>query len=210
MVEYKKYIGLVVLISVSLLLLASCGTEDDSGFIKGLFTQDNAASVENDAIEVESELVEVVIEEEEIIEEESKSCEVSSECEWNEYCIDGSCGLISDIYDTDGDCESKCNFDNVQISTSDGEELTLSRGKGSYTSAGALEWKLLSSANYCQGEDATPVAIELIMKNLGKILEKKVIILEVGEESKTLRHPELDSVEFQLAVDSYDEICSVE
>ena len=213
MVEYKKFIGFILISSLMLLFLVSCGTEDEPGFIEGLLSKnvDSGASLDDDQVDVDSEQTELEEElEEEVVGVLANTCKSSDECEWNEHCIESECGKVTDIYDTTGDCEKKCNFNNVLISTSDGEELTLSRGQGSYTSAGALEWKLLSSADYCLGDDATPVAIELIMKNLGVVKEEKVVILNVGDESGTIKHPDLASVSFQMTVESYDETCSVE
>ena len=161
---------------------------------------------ENLEEEVEEKVAVETIEPEAVLED--VSCSISEDCEWNEKCIEGVCGKISDIYDTENECSEKCNFDNVQITTSDGDELTLSRGQGSYTGAGAVEWKLLSSANYCQGEKATPVAIELIKKNYGKILSKEVIILEIGKKSRSISHPTIDSIDFTLEVECIDESCS--
>ena len=197
----KYFLNLVLFLVIISLFVSSCA-----------LVENNSTELPVEQIEetVTEEIVEEIILEEvvEIVEEDLVvSCLVSADCEWNEYCIGGFCGMTSDIYNTDGDCDSKCNFNNVQVSTSDGDELILSRGQGSYTAAGAVEWKLLSSADYCLGEGATPVAVELIMKNLGQILSKKVIVLNVGDESNSITHPSITSIDFRLVVESYDETC---
>jgi hypothetical protein len=199
-----KYIKmLLVIVCFFAIILSSCDfLENDT--LEIVIEEEVSEQVE----ELTEEIVEeVVLEEIEEIIEEDITCSVSDDCEWNEKCIQGVCGMTSDIYNTEGDCDSKCNFNNVQITTSDGDELTLSRGQGSYTAAGAVEWKLLSSADYCLGEDATPVAVELIMKSLGQILSKEVIILDLDEESDSIGHPTIASIDFTLEVESYDETC---
>lgn len=207
----KKLI-LMVLIILSLVFLSACenfyqttDTIDTSETVKENATlnqEENLTQVEEEA-EPEENIEEVVVEEElEVL------CSDDSECEWNEYCINEKCSSLTQVYDTESDCETKCNFDNVVVTTSDDQEFTLSRGKGSYTSAGALEWKLMSSADYCQGEEDTVVAVQLLKKNLGEIVETQVITLEVGQESEVITHPNLASVEFSMTIESIDETCS--
>ena len=139
---------------------------------------------------------------------EEDECTVNSDCGDYKLCLEGVCGTINDVYDTHSTCDSMCNFNNVLVKTSDGDEFTLSRGQGSYTGAGSIEWKLLSSAEYCLGEGATPVAIELTMKNYGEVVQEEVIILNLGEESKVITHPQIERIQFTLVVESYDETCS--
>ncbi|MBT4604200.1 hypothetical protein HOC01_01035 [archaeon] len=200
----KLKLFILCIMFVSVLFLVSCSDDtvlewDESG------SEESALDVE--ASESDGVEEELVVEIEEVVEEIDLSCSDSSECAWNEHCIESVCGTVATIYDTEGECETKCNFNEVEISTSDGEELTLSRGTGSYTSAGALEWKLLSSADYCLGDTATPVAIELIKKNTGEILEEEVIVLDLGERSEIITHPTISRVSFTLTVDDYVESC---
>ena len=209
MMVNKKILMVIMFLVISAFLVSACevteetvDTADVNEANAGV--QGNAAEEQNVETVVAEE--ELIVEEVEIVEEDI-TCSVSDDCAWNEYCIEGVCGQTSKIYNTDGDCDSKCNFNNVQITTSDGDEMTLSRGQGSYTAAGAVEWKLLSSADYCRGEDSTPVAVELIKKNYGKIIEKEVVVLEVGEESESITHPDIDHIDFTLEVTSIDETC---
>jgi hypothetical protein len=170
--------------------------------------EDTMDQIEEALDEVE-EQVEVLVEEViEDIEEEPVGCTTNDDCEWDEYCIDEICGKTGDIYDTDGDCEEKCNFNDVVITTSDGDEMTLSRGKGSYTAAGAIEWKLLSSSDYCLGDEDTVVAIKLIYKNAGTLLGEEIVTVDVGETSKVITHPVISSISFTLEVESINEECS--
>lgn len=205
---------LIVMLCFSLIVLSSCdfdslnNIESDAALAESTQNQNEGAATEVDEEIVLEDTVEEIVVEEAIEEEPETTCTVSEDCLWNEHCIQGVCGTTSKIYDTEGDCESKCNFNNVVVITSDGDELTLSRGQGSYTAAGAVEWKLLSSSDYCLGENPTPVAIQLIKKNLGQILSKEVIVLDVGEVSDSILHPTIASIDFTLEVQSIDESCS--
>lgn len=97
-------------------------------------------------------------------------------------------------------------FLNVKLSTSDGEDYTLKRGEGSYSYAGALEWKTKSLPDYCKGQ--TPlIALELAKKSLGKVLEKQYITLRVGETSGQISHPTIKRVKFTATIDGIEEIC---
>ncbi len=188
---------LFIIVCFSTLFLISCGyVEDDSA------VEDLEESETDEEIESTDEL-----EEEIEVEEEKVACSVNDDCSWGEYCVEGVCLKTSDIYDTESSCEEMCNFAEVEVQTSDGDELTLSRGQGSYTAAGAVEWKLLSSADYCKGEEETPIAIELIMKNSGEIIEEKVIILELEKVSEVITHPQINSISFTLEVYDYVETC---
>ncbi len=209
MMVNKKYLVLMFLMVFSVILFSACEVSEET--VDAADVNETNAGIQGNAADGQN--VETVVAEEELIVEEVElviedvTCSVSDDCAWNEYCIEGVCGQTSKIYNTDGDCDSKCNFNNVQITTSDGDEMTLSRGQGSYTAAGAVEWKLLSSADYCLGEDPTPVAVELIKKNYGKIIAKEVVVLEVGEESDSVTHPDIASIDFTLEVTSIDETC---
>lgn len=132
-------------------------------------------------------------------------CSVSADCTEGEDCIDNSCGTIAQLYQTD--CESKCNYNLVTISTSDGESYTFQQGKGSYTAAGALEWKLAVVPDYCQGEEAVSVPIRFIKKTTGKILGQEVITLNEGETSRAITHPTVASVAFTMTLENVDESC---
>ena len=130
------------------------------------------------------------------------SCTDSSECEGQ--CIDGTCGTVTELYNFE--CEAKCNYNKVVIKTSDGQEYTLNRGQGSYTGAGALEWKLLGGPDYCT-EKNIPVPMKLIYKKTGEILGEEVIVLHVGETSNVLKHPTIASIQFTTTLVSINEEC---
>lgn len=132
------------------------------------------------------------------------SCTLTADCEEGKQCIDGQCGTVEALYTTD--CASTCNFEEIIISTSDGETYTLGKGQGSYTAAGALEWKLLSVPDYCPMEQVL-VPIRIIAKNYGKIVGEYALTLREGETSEQIIHPAIPSIEFTVKVDKVKETC---
>jgi len=132
-------------------------------------------------------------------------CQADSECAPGEYCIDNHCGKISDLYPQD--CDSKCNFASAEITTSDGQDFTIKQGLGSYTLAGALEWKLLSIPDYCKNDNFV-IPVKLLFKDKGKIINEVVTLTKIGEQSKVLKHPNLPNSAFTLTVKSIAEECS--
>ncbi len=131
-------------------------------------------------------------------------CTDNSECVWEEQCIDGSCGKITELYETEG-CDIKCNFDNIEIETSDGDLFTLSRGKGDYTGGGAIEWVVSSGDDYCQGEEII-IPVKIIKKNYGKMISEEYVTVGVGEASQIITHP-TSSIEFTFEILSVEETC---
>ena len=134
------------------------------------------------------------------------TCTHNSNCTGKEFCIEGQCGLIASLYKT-SECTKKCNFGKVKITTSDEENYELSRGRGGYTAASALEWTIVSGPDYCQGEKIV-VPFKILKRNYGKIFADEVIVLKVGETSKTIGHPLMPEIAFTLRVESVDETCS--
>ena len=132
------------------------------------------------------------------------SCTLTADCAEGKQCIDGQCGTVEALYTTA--CPSKCNFEEVIISTSDGDTYTLGKGQGSYTAAGALEWKLISVPNYCPLEKVI-VPIRIIAKNYSKIVGEYALTLQEGETSERIIHPAIPSVEFTVTVDKVKEKC---
>ena len=132
------------------------------------------------------------------------SCTLTIDCEEGKQCINGQCGTIGQLYQTD--CEQKCNFEEVIVSTSDGDTYTLGKGQGSYTAAGVLEWKLISVPNYCPLEKVI-VPIRIIAKNYSKIVGEYALTLQEGETSERIIHPAIPSVEFTVTVDKVKEKC---
>jgi hypothetical protein len=153
----------------------------------------------------------VVVEEPEVLVEEvvepekPEICEYNSDCAGNLLCIEGSCGKLADLYNTE--CENKCSVKEVKVKTSDGESYDLPLGKGSYSSAGALEWKLMVTPEYCKGDNPL-VAIRLIKKSTGKSIGEQIITLHQGETSNVITHPTVKSVKFTATLAEIDEVCS--
>jgi len=201
-----KKIAFILIATILIISISGCKT------IEELINDEPEELPSEEFVEEEPEVVEEVPEEllVEGIEEEQVpvGCSTKDDCEWDQYCIDGTCGKMTEIYDTESECEEKCNFDNVMISTSDGDELDLPRGMGSYTAAGAIEWKLMSSADYCKGEEDTVVAVKLTFKNIGVVLSEQIVTLEVGEVSDVISHPLDPDRPFTLTIDSINEECS--
>jgi hypothetical protein len=133
------------------------------------------------------------------------ACEYNSDCAENLLCIDGSCQTLASLYETE--CENKCSVKEVIVTTSDGEDYTLALGQGSYTAAGALEWKLLNTPDYCPGTDPL-VAINIIKKTTGKILGEQVLTLHKGDTSEEITHPTVKSVKFTATLTEVIESCS--
>jgi hypothetical protein len=139
------------------------------------------------------------------VEEVNLSCADNTDCDWDKVCIDDKCGTVNDLYKTEG-CDIKCNFNSVVVGTSDGQTMTLNRGKGSYTAAGAIEWTLSSGPDYCQGEDVI-VPVKIKKKNAGKILSEQYVTVKVGENSPVIKHPDIAKIKFTFEVSSVKEVC---
>lgn len=133
------------------------------------------------------------------------ACSDNSEC-GDKKCINSVCKAIEELYD-ESECKRECNYNSAEILTSDGEILTLKNGQSSYTAAGALAWKLLPGPDYCKGVAAmVPIEIEKI--NLGKILQKQVITVKLGETSPVITHPNIDKIKYTIKILNVEEVCS--
>jgi hypothetical protein len=202
----------IILISLLLLSLFIVGCDTVTEFVQSL-PQGQETTTEDSvqpSIKEEPEIKiipELEPEPEPFIEPELTGCTINSECEGGKLCIDGECNSLQNLYVPVDSCVKTCNYDSLQISTSDGETMTLSRGEGTYSYAGALEWKTRSLPDYCEGQ--TPkVALLLLKKNAGKILEETVVTLGVGDTTKTITHPTITRVQFKATLDSVNEVCS--
>ena len=133
------------------------------------------------------------------------NCEYNSDCKQELLCINKECKTLASLFKTD--CDNKCIITNVKVKTSDGEEYDLSLGQGSYTAAGALEWKLIKTPNYCQGEDPL-VAVNVIKKTTGKIVGEQILTLHKGDSSEVITHPTVKSVKFTATLADVTENCS--
>ena len=146
---------------------------------------------------------ETVVAEVEVIENEEVACTSGRDCN-GELCINNKCGKIEDYYDSD--CPETCKIAGVSLTTSDGEEYTISSGEGSYSYAGALEWKLVNTPAYCKGKDPL-IPLRLVKKSSGQILGEEYITLNKGEVSRSITHPTIARVEFTVTVDEVTEDC---
>ncbi len=137
----------------------------------------------------------------------SGSCTDNLQCGSGKLCINGACSVLADIYQGSEICDKKCNYYALQVITSDGETYNTKPKRGSYTAAGALEWKIREAPEHCNGE-ATVIPVSIIKKAPGKVLSEEVITLHKGEASKTLTHPNLPDFSFSLKIESVNELCS--
>ena len=80
------------------------------------------------------------------------------------------------------------------------EEYVLKPKQGSYTMAGAVEWKVLDVTEYCEGEQAI-IPIKIIRKSGRDILTEEIITLKQGETSDLITHPLYESSSFVLKID---------
>ncbi len=133
------------------------------------------------------------------------ACEYNSDCQQDFLCIEGTCKTLSSLFETD--CEEKCSISGAKIFTSDKEVYDLTMGRGSYTYAGALEWRLMKTMPYCKGEDPL-VVITVIKKTTGKIIGEQVITLQEKETSGIITHPVIKGISFTMTLDSVNEQCS--
>ncbi|MEK6899995.1 MAG: hypothetical protein AABX05_02615, partial [Nanoarchaeota archaeon] len=134
------------------------------------------------------------------------ACSDNNQCPRGEYCINQRCGNLAALYTGQGDCSKMCNYYVVKMLTSDGETYSVKPKRGSYTAAGALEWKLLEMPQYCKGEEPI-VAINVIRKRTGEIVNEEVITLKQGQTSQVLAHPDLPKIAFTLTADTVYESC---
>ncbi len=134
----------------------------------------------------------------------SGECTVNADCASGTLCIDNACKTIASLYNTA--CAKKCTVETVDVTTSDGEKYTLARTQGSYTAAGALEWKVGSIPLYCPGQKAT-IPFHFIKKTTGKVLSEEVVTVEEGQTSPVITHPLISRVKFTVRVDKVKEVC---
>ena len=131
------------------------------------------------------------------------TCTDNADC-LSKLCIDHSCKAVQELYRTD--CPNKCHFEYVAISTSDGESYTLKAGQGSYSYAGAIEWKVHSVPDYCP-TSSIPILIDILKKNTGRVLSTEVITLQQGQTSTVIRHPTIARIAFTVTLDGIKQVC---
>jgi hypothetical protein len=121
--------------------------------------------------------------------------------------VNGRCGFLAQIYSQPLDsCAKVCNFYNVDLLTSDKESYSVKAGEGSYTGAGALNWKVLNAPPHCLGEPVR-IPLEITRKSPGKTSTSQVITLMKGESSGLLTHPGVPNLYFTLLVTDVFEVC---
>jgi hypothetical protein len=129
------------------------------------------------------------------------ACFDNQQCINDEYCIEGACQTLNSLYTSTGDCSKKCDVYAAKIVTSDSEIYNVAPNKGSYTAAGALEWKLLPTPQHCKGEEPV-LAINIIRKDL-TVINENVIALKQNEMSDIL-DPE---IAFTISVERIFQSC---
>ena len=134
-------------------------------------------------------------------------CNDNRECKVGLYCVHNKCANLDSLYTGEGgDCTKLCSYYAIKMLTSDGEKYDLKPKQGSYTGAGALEWKILPMEQYCKGESPI-VPVNVIKKQTGKIISEEVILLHEGETSQVLTHPTISKLAFSLTVADVFESC---
>ena len=134
------------------------------------------------------------------------ACQDSFQCPQQEFCISKTCQTLESQYTGIGDCSKQCNTYAARIKTSDGESYPVKPGQGSYTSAGAIEWKVLDGPTHCKGEPAL-LPIRITRKDQEGIINQEHFVLKQGETSKVITHPSVASASFTLMVERIFEWC---
>lgn len=132
------------------------------------------------------------------------TCSDNSDCP-GKLCIDATCKSVQELYSTN--CSTKCHFEEATLSTSDGETYTLKPGQGSYSYAGAMEWKVHALPAYC-ADSSVPVLIDILKKNTGRVLSTEVITLQQGHTSSVIRHPTIGRIAFTVTLDGVKQECA--
>ncbi|MBU1974057.1 MAG: hypothetical protein KKH52_01535 [Nanoarchaeota archaeon] len=123
-------------------------------------------------------------------------CTDNYQCNIGDYCINSKCAPLTSIYTGKGDCSKMCHIYSAKILTSDGEAYSIRPKMGSYTAAGALEWKVMEPPMHCKGEPPV-LPIKIIKKRTGEIISEEVITLQRRVTSPALTHPDF-ALDFTL------------
>lgn len=138
------------------------------------------------------------------VEEMGDSCSDNLQCSGNQLCIDFQCQVLADLYEGSSICEKYCDFYSVNVNAN-GETYNYRPGLGSYTCAGAIEWKVMTEMpSHCEGEQAI-IPFRIIKKDQGRVLSEEVITLR-QRETGTVEHPNLDC-SLELTVSRVFELC---
>ena len=194
----KQYLPLIIIIALSIFLI-SCTKPRSSSAPSA--TTDTSPSIQVENVTPPIPTIQAV----EIAPPVLVACQRNSECQDSKLCIDGLCRHLSDVNNVTN-CAKLCRLTKTTFHTSDDETYSLTPGQGTYTAAGALEWKLNTFGGYCQGVKPR-VPLLLLKKNAGKILEETLITLIQGETSSIITHPTVKRVKFTVSLASYEEKC---
>lgn len=141
---------------------------------------------------------------ERVIEEVKEGCVDNLQCSGNQLCINNQCLALAELYEGSPFCDKLCDFYSVNVRAND-ETYNYRPGLGSYTCAGALEWKTMKGMpRHCEGEPAV-VPFKIIKKDAGKILSEEIVALR-ERESKKVNHPNLDC-SLTLTLEKVYELC---
>jgi hypothetical protein len=138
-------------------------------------------------------------------------CNNHNDCSFGKACINSQCQILEDTFKEQQaqleQCINQCSIKRVKVTTSDNEEYNVRIGRGSYTAAGGLEWKVLKGTNFCLGTQ-TKIPIEFIAHGTDGILKKEIVLLSKEEVSKRITHPTSPDVSFSVSIKDYTQECS--
>jgi hypothetical protein len=142
---------------------------------------------------------------------DAEICNNHNDCSFGKACINSQCQVLEDTFKEQQaeleQCINQCSVSRVKVTTSDNEEYNVRIGRGSYTAAGGLEWKVLKGANFCLGTQ-TKIPIEFTAHGTDGILKKEIVLLAKEEISKRISHPTSSKVSFSVSIDDYTQDCS--
>jgi hypothetical protein len=136
----------------------------------------------------------------------SDKCVYNNDCTDKKLCIYGECQYFSNFYRHSQDTCRRCNFNQVELFTNDGQNYVVGKGDGGYTAAGGLQWTVLNGPDYCLGEEIF-VPIHVTAKNYNRVYSDEVVMLRVGQTSKVITHPLVKDLQFTLTVKNVHEWC---
>lgn len=139
--------------------------------------------------------------------DEGKDCLDNRQCS-PALCINSKCSYLSKLYKMKMNaCSKICSFYGAEILTSDGETYTIKPQEGSYSGAGAINWKLLAGSNHCQEEPAV-LPIKITKNKPGETLSEEIVTISKSQSSKVITHPYAPKMAFSLTVKNIHELCA--
>ncbi|MBI2667038.1 hypothetical protein HYX13_05485 [Candidatus Woesearchaeota archaeon] len=206
MEETKKI--LLTMFLIVTILLVSCQKEDRVILQKQTPSQPSVAPLISHPENLSDPPEQVAIPSEQV---SIEKCTFTADCPAGKECINSFCMTLEDISNiqnaiVSSSCKKSCQVQKIHLKTSDGEEYTLAPGQGSYSYAGALEWKILSLSSHCQEINAL-IPFKFISKNTGKIIGEEIVTVAVGQKSKIVTHPTIKRVAFTVEVIDVEEKC---